>query len=367
MLHRLTGLAIVLLLAWALTAQPNPSAQEREVIEWVIHSLIQEQQYVWRDWSGAGDRRVVLIADRTIPFPTFADDDYGLNYAAEKLKTEQANLYAQLRSASIIDLGTWTPASPNRCGQDDELYPTLRVVQARMLSPVFSGKPLGVTAALAIRLSTPVFSGDGRTAAVYVEAVGSHVDNSERQLISLKRKNDGPAEWDALIQSDRLFPPAKATAQERQISSVDRAVMTAALQWLVTKQGEFDLVGLADFSPSPAEWNLRQRESNSSFDIPESTLAQLARRNGESFDFDPSIFSIKGVRNLPTGDHRIWSRPSVLVSLPAYDGSNVAILSMTYRTSSDIPETANYLLILRRSNGEWMVVSMTVQDGVIVS
>jgi len=185
----------------------------------------------------------------------------------------------------------------------------------------------------------------------------------------MTRKSDHnrPGEWDAMIQSDHLFPPAKPIGQEREISAIDRAVMTAALQWLVAKRGAFDLVGLADSPPAASDWHSRQGESDPSFDVPESTLAQLSRRNSEELEFDTSLFSVKGVRNLTATDDRIWTRPSVLVSLPAYDGDDVAILSMTYRTSGDIPETADYLVLLRRANGEWSVVSTTVQEGVIIS
>jgi hypothetical protein len=142
--------------------------------------------------------------------------------------------------------------------------------------------------------------------------------------------------------------------------------MTAALQWLTRKHGEFDLVGLTDSTPEPAECRRLQRESRSPVEVPEVTLAQLSRRNEEVLEFDTSIFSINGVRNLAAGDTRVWSRPSVLVSLPAYDG-DVAILSMTYRTASEIPETATYLVVMRRSLGDWSVVWSTVQEGVIVS
>ena len=365
MLHRVLSLAIVLLTVCSLSAQANPTAQEKEVIEWVIRSLIEQQKHDWDDWSAPADRRVVLVAGETIPFPTFADNDDGLKYALEALKAERSDLYTQLRTASIVDLGTWKPAPPTRCGQQDETFPQVSVVPARTLARTFKGEGLDVSVAPVIRASTPVFSKDGRAAAVYAEAIGSHVENSHRQLISLTRKSDRPGEWDAMIYNDRLFSPAKPMAQEREISTTDRAAMTAALQWLVTKQGEFDLVGLTDFPPDPAEWR-RQRESEPLFEVPEATLAELSRRNGEELVFDPSIFSIKGVRNLAADDKRIWSRPSVLVSLPAYDG-DVAILSITYRTSEEIPETAGYLVLMRRSNGEWSVVCTAVQEGVIVS
>lgn len=367
MLHRSITLGTVLMLAWTLQAQTHPTAQEKEVIEWVVHSLIQQQRYLWSDWSRPEDRRVVLVADRTIPVPTFSDDDYGLSYAVDSLKTKYNDLYGNLRNAGLIELGSWRPAAPTSFCQQDDSYPEVKVVPARTQMQAFKGAPIPDTVALVIRFSTPAFSRDGRAAAVYAEAIGSHADNSERQLITLTRKDARPDEWDAVIQSDRLFPLPEATAQERRISTVDRSVMTAALQWLVEKRGEFDLVGLADFAPSPAAARLTLRESNVSFDIPESTLAQLDRRNAKMLEYDPSIFAIKGVRDLPTGDTRIWSRPSVLVSLPAYDGSDVAVLNLTYRTSSAVPETATYLMVLRRSNDEWTVVSTCVEEGVIVS
>lgn len=364
--YRVLSLAILLLTVCSLAAQTNPAPQEKEVIEWVIRSLIQQQKYDWSDWSAPADRRVVLVANETIPFPTFDDDDYVLKYAVESQNAEWGDLDTQLRSASIVDLGAWIPAPPNRCGHEDDAFPQVNVVPARTLTRTFEGEGLDASAALVIRMSTPVFSTDGRAAAVYAEAIGSHVENSRRQFISLTRKRDRPGEWDAIIHSDRLLSPAVPLPQEREISTTDRAAMAAALQWLVTERGEFDLVGLTDFAPDPAQWRRRQRESESPFDVPEATLAQLFRRNGDGRVFDASIFAIKGVRNLAADDERIWSRPSVLVSLPAYAG-DVAILSITYRTAGEIPETAGYLVLMRRSGGEWSVAWTTVQKGVIIS
>ncbi len=365
MLRRVLSLAIVLSVS-SLSAQPNPMPQQKEIIEWVIRSLIEQQKQDWNDWSASADRRVVLLANETIALPTFAADDYGLNYALESLNAEGSDLSTQLRSARIVDLGTWKLAPHRRCGREDEAFPQLNVVPARTLIRTFKGEGLDSSVALVIRISTPVFSKDGLAAAVYAEAIGSHVENSHRQLISLTRKRDSPGEWDAMIHSDRLFPTAKPMPQEREINTSDRAAITAALQWLVTKRGEFDLVGLADFPPDPTEWRRRERESESSFEVPEATLAQLCRRNSEELVFDPSIFAIEGVRSLAADDKRVWSRASVLVSLPAYDG-DVAILNMTYRTSDEIPETADYLVLMRRSSGNWSVVWTAVQEGVIVS
>ena len=108
------NLTVLLLLARTLSAQASPSAQEKEVVEWVIRSLIQQQKYSWNDWSRLSDRRAVLISNLTIPFPKFADDDYALNYAAESLKAQRGDLYAQLGTAPKhrhrrVDTGTGLP------------------------------------------------------------------------------------------------------------------------------------------------------------------------------------------------------------------------------------------------------------------
>ncbi len=354
MLERLPSLVIVLLSVCSLSAQTNPTPPETEVIERVIRSLIEQQRHDWDDWSNAADRRVVLVANETIPFPALAGDD--MRFAVETLKAERNDLYTQLRSASIIELGTWK----------SEDLPQIKVVSAPELAPTFAGEGLDAAVGLVIRVSTPVFSKDGRTAAVYAEAIGSHVENAHRQLIVLTRKSDRDGEWDAVIDGGRLFSSPKPTAQEREISATDRAAMTAALEWLVTKRGAFDLVGVTDFPPDPAEWRRRQRESKASFEVPEPTLAELFRRNSEVLEFEPSTFSIKGVRKRAPGDKRTGSRPSVLVSLPAY-GGDIAILSMTHRTSDDTPRTATYLVVMRRSGARWSVVWTTVREGVIVS
>lgn len=366
MLRRLLSLGIVLLTVRSLSAQTQPTAQQREVIEWVIRSLISEQKQDWSDWSTAADRRVVLLANETMALPEFAADDYQLAYALRTLRAERSGLYTQLKDAPVVDLGTWKPELPNHCGYENAALPEVNVVPARTLARHFSGEGLDASVALVIRMSNPVFSTDGSTAAVYAEAVGSHVENSYRQLISLTRKGDRPGEWDAMIHNARLLPPAEAAPQEREIGATDRAVMTVALQWLKTTRGEFDLVGLADFPPPPSEWRRREREAESPFEAPEAALAQLSRRNREQLVFDTSIFSVTGVRNLAAHDSRIWSRPSVLVSLPAYD-RDIAILSLTYRTSDEAPATANYLLVVRRSGEQWSIVWTTVREGVIIS
>ncbi|HYI08466.1 MAG TPA: hypothetical protein VEK57_05320, partial [Thermoanaerobaculia bacterium] len=175
MLRRVLTFAIALT-AFSLSAQPNPTPTEKEIIEWATRSLIEQRKHDWNDWSTSADRRVVLLANETIAFPTFAGSDYGLTYALESLNEERSDLSTQLRSARIVNLGTWKPAPPTRCGNEDEASPQVNIVPAQTLTRAFKGGAFDGSVALVIRMSTPALSTDGRAAAVYAEAIGSHVE-----------------------------------------------------------------------------------------------------------------------------------------------------------------------------------------------
>ncbi len=349
-------------------AQTSPSAIQREIITRAVHSTIDRQKTEWDDWKNADDHRVVLLADETMPFPKFADGD-AMEYRASIFMENRA-LSSQLEKAPILTLRDWKLIPRSDCSGTPEALPAVRLVPPSTIERVFKGKPLDPSVALAIRMTTPVLSPDGRQAALYLEYVGSHVDDSGRQLTTMSR-NDRPSEWDDINEIGRLLPIDAATPQECEISVDDRAVMTSALTWLTSQKGHFDLLGLFDRGGSPSDWRYQLRSGDCHVDVGEGTLAQLQRRNTAEQTFDPSTLPIAGVRTLDVGDSRIWSEPSVLVSLPAY-GNDIAILFMTYRTASrkpeDIVETSSYLVVVRRSDsGSWSVVWTNVLESVMIT